>query len=173
MLVMEDAVAARARGSRHVYGEVAGYGSTFDPPPGSDRPPRLRAAIELALADAEVTPQDVDVVFADGHGVPELDARESGAIADVFGPYAVPVTVPKTMTGRLYAGAATDIAAALLAIRDGVVPPTVAVRRVAPVHRIDLVLGQPREQRVGTALVLARGHGGFNSALVLRNGSTT
>lgn len=167
ILILEDEAQARARGAAHRYGQIAGYGATFDPPPGSGRPPRLRAAIELALADAQVTPADVDVVFADALGLPGPDAEESATIAAVFGPYAVPVTAPKTMTGRLYAGSAVDIATALLCIRDGVIPPTVAVDEVAPAHQIDLVLGQPREAPVRTALVIARGFGGFNSALVV------
>jgi len=108
------------------------------------------------------------VVFADAAGLPDLDEQESQAIAGVFGPGAVPVTAPKTMTGRLYAGAAVDIATALLAIRDNVIPPTIGTSEVAPAHPIDLVLGQPREARVRTALVLARGFGGFNSALIVR-----
>jgi act minimal PKS chain-length factor (CLF/KS beta) len=167
MLVVEDATEAAARGAR-VYGELAGYAATFDPRPGSDRPPALRRAIEVALADAGVTPGEVDVVFADAMGVPELDRIEAAALVDVFGPHGVPVTAPKTMTGRLYAGgAALDVATALLSIRDGVLPPTVSVSEVGA-HRLDLVLGQPRELPVRTALVVARGYGGFNAALVVR-----
>jgi act minimal PKS chain-length factor (CLF/KS beta) len=80
----------------------------------------------------------------------------------------VPVAAPKTMTGRLYAGgAALDVATALLSIRDGVLPPTVSVTPTAD-YQLDLVLGQPRELPVHTALVVARGYGGFNAALVVR-----
>jgi minimal PKS chain-length factor (CLF/KS beta) len=167
LLVLEEAGSARARGAR-VYGEIAGYGATFDPRPGSGREPGLRRAILTALADADLTPADVDVVFADAAGVPELDQAEATAIADVFGPRGVPVTAPKTMTGRLYSGAASlDTAAALLSIRDGVIPPTVNVAP-APGYGLDLVTGRPRTAPVDTALVLARGYGGFNSALVVR-----
>ncbi|WP_369147304.1 ketosynthase chain-length factor [Streptomyces sp. R44] len=167
ILVMEAAEAARERGAR-IYGEIAGYGSTFDPRPGSGREPGLRKAIELALADAELTPADVDVVFADAAAVPELDRAEAEAINGVFGAGAVPVTAPKTMTGRLYSGAAAlDLAAAFLAIDDGVIPPTVNVDPVAE-YGLDLVLDRPRTAEVRTALVLARGHGGFNSAMVVR-----
>ncbi|MFF4542014.1 ketosynthase chain-length factor [Streptomyces aureus] len=167
ILITEDADAARARGARS-YGEIAGHGSTMDPRPGSGREPGLRKAIELALADAGADPGDIDVVFADGAGDPEPDRTEAQAITAVFGARAVPVTVPKTMTGRLYSGAAPlDLAAAFLAIRDGVIPPTVHVDP-CPDHLLDLVLDQPRPAPVRSALVLARGSGGFNSAMVVR-----
>ncbi|THA70042.1 ketosynthase chain-length factor [Streptomyces sp. A0958] len=167
ILIAEDAGAARSRGA-HVYGEIAGYGATMDPRPGSGREPGLRKAVQVALADAGTAPGEVDVVFADGAGDPALDRVEAEAISAVFGPRSVPVTVPKTMTGRLYSGASPlDLAAAFLSIRDGVVPPTVHVDP-CPDYPLDLVLGRPREVRVRTALVLARGSGGFNSAMVVR-----
>jgi act minimal PKS chain-length factor (CLF/KS beta) len=138
LFVMESAQSANARGAS-VYGEIAGYAATFDPPPGSGRPPTLRRAAELALDQAE------------------LSAAEVG----------VPVTVPKSLTGRLAGGgAALDLATALLAMRHGTIPPTANVRP-APEHELDLVL-RPREAAVSTALVLARGHGGFNAAMVIR-----
>lgn len=169
ILVVESHDDARARGVEQVYGEIAGYAATFDPRPGSGRPPGLRRAAELALADARATPGDIDVVFADAHGVPELDRQEAEAVTALFGAGAVPVSVPKTMTGRLYAGGAPlDVAAALLALRDQVIPPSVNVRP-DPAHRLDLVTDRPREARLRTAMVLARGYGGFNAAVVLRH----
>ncbi|MGW3820374.1 ketosynthase chain-length factor [Streptomyces sp. NPDC005046] len=168
LLILEDADAARRRGAARIYGEISGYGSTFDPRPGSGRGPALRKAVEIALDDAGLSPGQIDVVFADAAGVPELDQTEADAITAVFGPRAVPVTAPKTMTGRLGAGAAPlDVATALLAMRDGVIPPTANVTP-APGYGLDLVTA-PRHTPVSTALVLARGHGGFNSALVLRS----
>jgi act minimal PKS chain-length factor (CLF/KS beta) len=169
ILVVEDHDDARARGAERVYARIAGYAATTDPRPGSGRPPGLRRAAELALADAAMAPGDIDVVFADGYGVPELDRQEAEAVTAVFGPGAVPVSLPKTMTGRLYAGgAALDVAAAVLALRDQVVPPSVnAVPD--PAYRLDLVMDRPREAPLRTALVLARGYGGFNAAVVLRS----
>ncbi|MEQ4303831.1 ketosynthase chain-length factor [Plantactinospora sp. B6F1] len=168
LLILEEAGAARARGARTVYGEIAGYGATFDPRPGLGREPGLRRAIELALTDAGLEPDGVDVVFADAAAVPELDRIEAAAITAVFGPRGVPVTAPKTMTGRLCSGAAAlDLAAALLSIRDGLIPPTLNVSP-APEYRLDLVTGQPRPAALRTALVLARGYGGFSSAMVVR-----
>ncbi|MGC5021026.1 ketosynthase chain-length factor [Micromonospora sp. DT47] len=168
MLIMEDAESARARAVPRVYGVVAGHAATFDPPPGSGREPGLRRAMELALADAGRRPDEVDVVFADAAGVPARDAAEAKAIRDLFGPAGVPVTAPKTMTGRLYAGgSALDLATALLAIRDRVIPPTVGVTAPAVGYDLDLVRDTPREAPVRTVLVVARGHGGFNAAAVV------
>jgi len=171
ILVLESAESARDRGVR-VYAEVAGYAATFDPKPGLGREPGLRRAIGLALAEARVPPGEVDVVFADAAGIPELDRVEAEAVTAVFGPRGVPVTAPKTMTGRMYSGAAPlDLAAALLAMDTGLAPPTVNVDP-SPKYGLDLVVGEPRRIRSRTALVLARGHGGFNSALLLRNPNT-
>lgn len=172
ILMVESRADADARGVGRVYGEIAGYAATMDPRPGSGRPPGLRRAAERALADAGCAPGDVDVVFADGHGVPELDRQEAAAITKVFGPGAVPVTVPKTLTGRLYAGGAPlDVAGALLALRDQVIPPSARIEP-DPAYGLDLVTGAPREAAVRTALVLARGYGGFNAAVVLRAART-
>ncbi|MFJ3927864.1 ketosynthase chain-length factor [Streptomyces sp. NPDC090022] len=169
LLVLEDAEAARARGARRVYGSVVGQASTFDADPAA---PRLRAAAEQALAEAGVGPAYVDVVFADAAGSRDADRAEAEAIAGLFGPRGVPVTAPKTMTGRLSAGGASlDLAAALLALRDQVVPPTVGTVRPAADCPLDLVTGTPRRARLRTALVLARGRGGFNSAAVVRAGA--
>ncbi|MUN38524.1 ketosynthase chain-length factor [Actinomadura litoris] len=165
MLVVErgDAVAPSAKR----YGRVAGYASTFDPPPGSGRPSNLGRALRLALADAGVEPGRVDVVFADGAGVPERDRSEARAITEVFGPRGVPVTVPKAGVGRLLAGGGPlDVVTALLSIRDGVIPPTPHTRAVPHGYGLDVVVA-PREAEVEVAVVLARGRGGFNSAVVI------
>ncbi|MDX3188073.1 ketosynthase chain-length factor [Streptomyces sp. MN03-5084-2B] len=168
LMVLETPEQARERGAEYPYGTIAGHASTFDPRPGSGRPPGLRRAIELALDDARLTLADVDVVFADASGVPGRDAEEAAVLSALFGPRGVPVTAPKTMTGRLLAGGAPlDVAAALLSLRDSVIPPTVHIGQPAFESTVDLVLDQPREVPLRTALVLARGHGGFNSALVV------
>jgi minimal PKS chain-length factor (CLF/KS beta) len=169
LLIIEDSGAARRRGADRVYGEISGYGSTFDPRPGSGRSPALRKAIEIALEGAGLSPEEIDVVFADAAAVPELDRVEAAAITSVFGPRRVPVTAPKTMTGRLGSGAAPlDVAAAFLSMRSGLIPPTTNVT-LSPDYDIDLVTTRPRRASVHAAVVLARGHGGFNSAIVLRS----
>jgi act minimal PKS chain-length factor (CLF/KS beta) len=168
IVILENEEDALARGVDRPYGEIAGYAASFDPRPGSGRPPTLRRAIDGALADAGIGPEEIDVVFADGAGVPEQDRREAEALAAVFGPRGVPVTVPKALYGRLYAGGPPlDVVAALLAIRDGVIPPTYGGSRLAPGCDLDLVRGA-RHVRVRTALLVARGFEGFNAALVVR-----
>jgi act minimal PKS chain-length factor (CLF/KS beta) len=168
LLVLEDAEFAAGRGATRRYGSVIGYGSAFDPHPDLDRAPTLDRAIRAALDDAGLEPDEVDVVFADAAALPDLDAAEAAAIAAVFGPRGVPVTAPKSTIGRLIAGGPPlDVATALLALRDQVIPPTVGTTRTAPGYDIDLVLGGPRPAALRTALVLARGYGGFNSALLL------
>jgi act minimal PKS chain-length factor (CLF/KS beta) len=167
ILLVEELHSAQERQAR-VYGEILGYAATFDPRPGSGRPPALRQAIEQALADARRTPSDVDVVFADGYSVLSHDRWESEALAAVFGPYGVPVTVPKAATGRMYAaGPVVDVACALLCMRDAAVPATVNVRDLAPEYRVSLVRNAPLAVPVSTALVLARGYRGFNAAIVV------
>ncbi|QXJ23400.1 hypothetical protein AGRA3207_004547 [Actinomadura graeca] len=127
----------------------------------------MRVAIERALADAGLAPGDIDVVFADGAGVPALDGAEAAALREVFGPFGVPVTVPKAAYGRAgAAGGPLDVAAALLAFRDSFIPPTVNTTDVPGAYGLDLAR-EGRRAALRAALVLARGHGGFNSALVL------
>ena len=168
LIVLEDEQAARERGVDSYYGVVAGYATTFDAHPSLAARPGLQRAIELALVDAGMTPNQIDVVFADASGVPELDRVEAEVIASVFGSRGVPVSAPKTMVGRLLAGAAPlDVANAALAMRDSVIPPTVNISSNRYGDLIDLVGEQPREARLRSALVLARGHGGFNSALIV------
>jgi act minimal PKS chain-length factor (CLF/KS beta) len=140
------------------YAHISGHASTYGE--------ALVDAIRLCLADAGMEPDDVGVVFADGAGVPSRDAVEAAAITAVFGPAGVPVTVPKTMTGRLLSGgAAVDLATAALALRHQVIPPTVNLTR--PVPELDLVLDRPRPGSIGSALVLSSGPGGFHEAVLL------
>ncbi|AKN74862.1 beta-ketoacyl synthase [Streptomyces sp. PBH53] len=168
IMVLETPETAKKRLGSTIYGEIAGYASTFDSrKPG--RPPGLRRAIEMALGDAGMDAADIDVVFADAVGEPELDQVEAEAIKTVFGPRGVPVAAPKTMTGRLFAGGASlDVATALLAMFWSAIPPAVGVREVVPEYELDLVVGEPRQTAVRSALIVARGHGGFNSAMVVR-----
>jgi minimal PKS chain-length factor (CLF/KS beta) len=173
ILLLEEAGAARARGAQKVWGEVAGYGATHDAHHHEDPAPdavQYARAIRLSLSDAGVTPGEIDLVVADGAGTPELDALELAAIGDVFGDRAtpVPVTAPSSWTGRLMAGgSALNVATALLAMRDGIVPGTAHLDDPIDAPGVDLVQ-QARVRDLSTVVVLARGFGGFNSSLVLR-----
>ena len=173
ILLLEEAGAARARGAQKVWGEVAGYGATHDAHHHEDPAPdavQYARAIRLSLSDAGITPDEIDLVVADGAGTPELDALELAAIGDVFGDRAtpVPVTAPSSWTGRLMAGgSALNVATALLAMRDGIVPGTAHLDDPVDAPGVDLVQ-QARVRDLSTVVVLARGFGGFNSSLVLR-----
>jgi 3-oxoacyl-(acyl-carrier-protein) synthase len=173
ILIVESAERAGQRGAPRIYGEIAGYGATNDayhwgrPAPDGVQ---FARAMTIALDDAGVSAGDVDAVFADAFGVPEWDAAEVTAIKKALGERAadVPVTAPKTMVGRLYAGGASlDVAAATLAMRDGVIPPTINLDEPAEGCKLEFVTSR-REAELGTVLVVARGYGGFNAALVLR-----
>ncbi|WP_432247403.1 beta-ketoacyl synthase N-terminal-like domain-containing protein [Streptomyces sanyensis] len=169
MLVVEDEGAARRRGAP-VRAEVAGHAATFT---GASRWEESREglarAIRGALEQAGCAPEEIDVVFADALGLPEADRAEALALTDALGPHGsrVPVTAPKTGTGRAYCGAPVlDTAAAVLAMEHGLVPPTPHVHEVC--HDLALVTGRARPAELRTALVLSRGLMGSNAALVVR-----
>lgn len=172
MFVVEDEAAAGRRGAT-VRAVLAGHAATFTGPARWEESGEgLAHAIRGALREAGCAPEDVDVVFADALGTPEADAAEARAIADALGGHGrrVPVTAPKTGTGRAYCAAGTlDAAAAVLALEHGLVPPTPNVFKVC--HDLNLVTGGARAVELRTALVLSRGRMGSNSALVIRKGS--
>ena len=172
MLMVEDEGAALRRGAK-VRAVLAGHGATFT---GASRWEESREglvrAIRVALDEARCSPEEIDVVFADALGVPAADRAEALALADALGPYAerVPVTAPKAGIGRAYCGAPVlDVAAAVLAMEDGVLPPTPNVTEVC--HDLALVTGRARPAELRTALVLSRGLMGSNAAVVIRHGN--
>ncbi|MGV9904778.1 ketosynthase chain-length factor [Streptomyces sp. NPDC003388] len=172
MLVIEAEASARERGA-DVRAFVAGHAATFTGASRWDRSREgLAQAVRQALDEAGCAPEEVDVVFADALGVPEADRAEALALADALGAHGtrVPVTAPKTGTGRGYCAAPVlDTAAAVLAMEHGLIPPTPNVADVC--HDLDLVTGRARAAELRTALVLSRGLMGSNSALVLRHGA--
>jgi minimal PKS chain-length factor (CLF/KS beta) len=171
MLVVEEHQRAHRRGVPRIYAEIAGAAATHDAYHPADPAPdhsQYARAIREALRRAGRQPAEVDVVFADAAGDPVRDRLESAALTEVFGRRRVPVAVPKTMTGRLYAGGgALDVAWAALALSDEVIPPSVHLDDVAARSDVDIVTAARPVPGLRTALVLARGTGGFNSALVL------
>lgn len=171
VLLVEDAATAARRGAPQMYGEIAGYAATHDAygyeHPAPDGVQYGRAMLQ-ALAQAGVTPGEVDLVVADGAGSPDLDAIEAIVLRRVFAGRQVPVTAPQGLIGRLCAGgSALSVVTALLAIRDGMAPGVGNLDDPDPAYGLDLIR-EPREMPVTTVLVGARGFGGFNSALVLR-----
>ncbi|CAL9615518.1 Actinorhodin polyketide putative beta-ketoacyl synthase 2 [Streptomyces sp. enrichment culture] len=172
VLIVEDADRARRRGAA-VRALVAGHAATFTGASRWDRSREgLARAVRGALDEAGCAPEEIDVVFADALGTPEADRAEALALVDALGPHGarVPVTAPKAGIGRSYCGAPMlDVAAAVLAMEHGQVPPTPGVRDTC--HDIDLVTAAARPAELRTALVLSRGLMGSNAALVLRRGA--
>jgi 3-oxoacyl-[acyl-carrier-protein] synthase II len=167
-LVLESWDRAVARGAR-ILGEVAGYGLTCDAhhiTAPIENGAGAVAAIEMALADAGLSPSAIGHVNAHGTSTPHNDSAEAAAIAKVFGAGALPVTSGKGVTGHLIGAAgAVEAVSALVAVDRGLVPPT------ANHHRtdlpVDVVAGEPRTVDRGPVVSTSFAFGGHNVALVL------
>lgn len=174
MMIVERLEHALQRGAPQIYAEIAGYGATHDAYHPSKPAPdgrQLARAIRLALRESAIQPAEVDVIFLDAMGTPDHDLLEAQAIREVFGEHAtqVPATAPKTMVGRLYSGgAALDVATAAMAIRSKCIPPTINIEQPRKGCELDFVIGKSKAREINHALLIARGFGGFNSAMVLK-----
>jgi 3-oxoacyl-[acyl-carrier-protein] synthase II len=173
VFVIESAQRAQARGA-HVYGSVAGGALTSDalhvvaPEPSGEHAAR---AIELALERTRTAPDSVDYICAHGTGTQANDSAETRAIRTALGQAAerVPISSPKSMVGHLIAAAGSlSVMVCLLAMRDGVLPPTINLERADPECDLDYIPRTAREASVKTAIVNAFGFGGQNCVLVLR-----
>ena len=170
-LVLETEAAAAARRAR-VLGEFLGSGCATEvegllaiPPDGDG----LARAIALALDDAGIRPAEVGMIVAHGSGTRQSDASEAAAIRRVFGATAPPVTAFKWAFGHpLAASGILDSVLALLALRHGVVPGVATLRERDPDLGNLPVSARPQAPRSDVALVLNRGFGASNTALVLR-----
>jgi 3-oxoacyl-[acyl-carrier-protein] synthase II len=173
LLVLEALEHARARGA-DILGEVAGQASTTDAFRLTDCHDEGRgavAAMRLALADAGLDPDDVDYVNAHGTSTKVNDSVETLALKLALGDHArrIPVSSTKSMTGHLIAaGGVVEAIACLLAIRDGVVPPTVNLDHPDEDCDLDYVPHAAREWAVDVAMSNSFGFGGQNTTLVLR-----
>lgn len=170
-LILESLEHATKRGAR-IYGEVAGYGMSADsyhitlPRPGGGGAVR---AMQGALDNAGVDPNDVDYINAHGTSTPANDATETAAIKKVFGSgaYDLPVSSTKSMTGHLLGGAgAVEAVIALKALNTGVVPPTTNYTTPDPDCDLDYVPNEPREVPVKHVLSNSFGFGGHNVSLL-------
>ncbi|MDR3632554.1 MAG: beta-ketoacyl-[acyl-carrier-protein] synthase II [Isosphaeraceae bacterium] len=173
MVVLESLEHARARGAT-IFGELAGYASTADAFRLTDCHDEGRgaiAALRQSLAQARINPTDVDYVNAHGTSTQVNDSIETLALKRVLGDaaYRIPVSSTKSMTGHLIAaGGAVEAIACLLAIRDGVVPPTVNLDHPGEDCDLDYVPHAARDRAVDVALSNSFGFGGQNTTLVLR-----
>jgi 3-oxoacyl-[acyl-carrier-protein] synthase II len=171
-LVLEEREHALARGA-HIHGEILGYGMSSDafhitlPRPGGDGAAR---AMRAALDDSGVDASEIGYINAHGTSTPANDVTETAAIKTVFGEraYDIPVSSTKSMTGHLLGGAgAVEAIATLLAMKDGVVPPTINYRNPDPECDLDYVPNELREADVRVAMSDSFGFGGHNAVLVL------
>ena len=168
-LVLEELEHARARGAR-IYAELLGAASTADAhhitAPSPDGTGAV-ACMELALADAGLSPGEVAHVNAHGTSTPLNDLAEAQAIRKVFGASAPPVTSIKGVTGHaLGAAGAIEAVAVALTIDRRLIPPTAGLEEVDPEIELDLVR-QPRPFQPGPVLSNNFGFGGHNGCLVL------
>jgi 3-oxoacyl-[acyl-carrier-protein] synthase II len=171
-VVLEESQHALARGA-DILAEILGYGSTLNAWRITDSPPDGSGAIqamENALADAAVKTTDVEYIVAHGTSTPGNDASESAAIKMVFGDHAcrLMVSSPKSMTGHLTsAAAALNLLAAIGAIRESLVPPTINLDSPDRGLDLDYVPHHARQAVVRTAMVNAFAFGGSNTAIVV------
>lgn len=171
VLVLEELGHALARGAT-IHGEVLGYGMSADgyhitlPRPGGAGAAR---AMTAALEDAGIAPADLGYINAHGTSTPANDATETAAIKRAFGDaaYDIPVSSTKSMTGHLLGAAgAIESVACLLALRDGVIPPTINYETPDPECDLDYVPNTPRTADISTAMTNSFGFGGHNVSLV-------
>jgi 3-oxoacyl-(acyl-carrier-protein) synthase len=131
--------------------------------------------MQMALANAGCTIEDIDYISAYGPGDPALDAAEVRYIKEVFGEraYAVPVSSIKGVTGNpLAAAGPLQIAACALSLRDQLIPPTANYEIADPECDLDVVPLRPRRTKLNRALVNVRGLGGSASSLVVNRVSS-
>ncbi len=173
VVVLESLESAHERGAP-IYAEIKGFGMSGDayhmtaPPEGGAG---AAQCMSLALADAGLNPDEVDYINAHGTSTPVGDLAELEAVKTVFGAHArrVLMSSTKSMTGHMLGAAgAIELIASVLAIRDGVVPPTINLDEADPAAEgMDLVPHVAREHPVKVALSNSFGFGGTNGSIVI------
>src|SRR6478609_2759748 len=172
VLVLEELEAARARGA-HVYAEVLGYGASNDAYHLAAPDPEAVGVSEMmraALERAEVEPERVGYINAHGTSTPLGDAAETRAIKEVFGDHAyrLAVSSTKSVTGHCFGAAgAIEAMMCVLAVRDGVLPPTINYEHPDPECDLDYVPNEARRVEVDVALSNAMGLGGHNGCVLI------
>ena len=171
IFIFEGYEQAKARGAE-ILAEIIGFAMSSD---AADivMPSQQGAAraIEGALQDAGLNPEDVGYINAHGTGTAANDKTECAAVADVFGAHAdkLMISSTKSMHGHLIgATGAVELLACIMAVRDGVIAPTIGYQEPDPECALDVVPNQAREASVAVALSNAFAFGGMNAVLALR-----
>ena len=173
IVLLEELKFALNRNAK-IYGELVGYGYTGDayhitaPSPDGDGAVRC---MRMALKDAGLKLEDVEYINAHGTSTPLNDLTETLAIKTVFGDHAkkVPISATKSMTGHLLGAAgSTEAIFTLLAIRDGIMPPTINYEEPDPQCDLDYVPNVARRQPLNIAMSNAFGFGGTNATLIFK-----
>ena len=150
VLVVQDSESAK-RMKVHSYGEVLGIGSSFDPAKFYKYNPKgevMKKAMKLALEDAGLTVSDIDCIFANANSTKDADLIETEAVKDAFGNYAkkIPITAVKSMLGEAYSvSGGFSALAALGALEEGIIPPTMNYKEKDEFCDLDYVLNKPRK----------------------------
>jgi 3-oxoacyl-[acyl-carrier-protein] synthase II len=173
ILLLEELEHARSRGAR-IYAEMIGYGMTCDayhmtsPVPGGEGAAR---AIQLAMKDAGITPEQVSYINAHGTSTPMNDPNETAAIKDALGDHAYKVAISstKSMTGHLLGGSGgIEGVATALAVAHDQLPPTINLENPDPACDLDYVPNHSRSHKVDVALSNSFGFGGHNVTVAFR-----
>ena len=172
IFVLENFDNARKRGAE-ILAEVIGYAMSSD---ASDivMPSKQGAAraIKGALIDAQLNSEEVQYINAHGTGTAANDKTECAAVADVFGRHAdnLMISSTKSMHGHVIGGTgAIELLACIMAVRDGIVAPTIGYEEADPECALDIVPNQSREAKVDVALSNAFAFGGLNAVLAIRS----
>jgi len=172
LLVLEELEHAKARGAQ-IYGELYGYGVSCDgghiTAPDKDGVGAAHAMAQ-AIRNASINPEQVDYINAHGTSTPLGDAAETTAIKAVFQDHArrVSISSTKSQLGHLLgASGGVELVLCLMAMRDGVVPPTINYETPDPACDLDYTPNQPRQRQIDVAMSNSFGFGGHNGSLIV------
>ena len=171
ILILESHESMERRGVSPLA-ELVGYGATSDAHHVTEPSPnghRAAEAMKLAMRRAGVTPEEIDYINAHGTSTPLNDRHETQAIKSALGEeaYRIPISSTKSMTGHLLgAGGALEAAACVMAIRDGVIPPTINLEQPDPECDLDYSPCVSRPKQIRIAMSNSFGFGGHNSVLI-------
>lgn len=173
IIILEELSIARNRGAR-IYAELAGYGCTSDafhmaaPPPGHEGAAR---GMLVAVKDAGLNVADIDYINAHGTSTPLNDLYETQAVKTVFGGHAqeLMISSTKSMTGHML-GATGGVEAifSVLALTEGIIPPTINLDHPDPECDLDYVANNARKKEIRTAMSCTFGFGGVNAVLLFK-----